>query len=112
MRTATSLLILPALLACSFTVSIARADDAPTARTFLFTYSGAVTGIAPGERVRLWLPVPPSNDDQRAEIIRRDVPSAPQINDEPKSHNRVMFLEANARGDGSIPFSIVYRITR
>ena len=39
-----------------------------TKRTFVFTYSGAVTGLKPGEKARVWLPVPPTNEDQEVKL--------------------------------------------
>ena len=53
-------------------------DGAPKKRTFLFTYAGTVTGLKPGEKARVWLPVPPTNDDQDVKLESQDLPAEPR----------------------------------
>jgi uncharacterized protein (TIGR03000 family) len=47
---------------------------APRTREFLFTYGATVTGLRPGQTARIWVPVPPSNEDQRARMVPREQP--------------------------------------
>jgi uncharacterized protein (TIGR03000 family) len=46
----------------------------PRSREFLFTYGATVTGLKPGQAARVWLPVPPSNEDQRVRRGPRELP--------------------------------------
>jgi uncharacterized protein (TIGR03000 family) len=89
----------------------AGADDARI-RKFLFTYSAVVTDLPAGKASRIWLPMPPSNEDQDVEIVAKDLPADGKIAREPKYGNRVMYLDAKAGADGTIPLKIVYRVKR
>jgi uncharacterized protein (TIGR03000 family) len=51
-----------------------KGASAPRAREFLFTYGARVTGLKPGQAARVWLPVPPSNEDQRVRRGPRELP--------------------------------------
>jgi len=44
----------------------------PRTREFLFTYGATVTGLKPGQTARVWVPVPPSNEDQRVRMVPRE----------------------------------------
>jgi hypothetical protein len=94
--------------------SCARADDAavPKSRDFLFTYESTVTGLKPGETARIWLPVPPSNEDQEVKTVKEDLPAKAEIGKEPKYGNQVLYLEAKADYDGKVPLAITYRANR
>jgi len=46
----------------------------PRTREFLFTYGATVTGLKPGQTARVWVPVPPSNEDQRVRMVPREQP--------------------------------------
>jgi transglutaminase-like putative cysteine protease len=81
-------------------------------RAFLFTYGAVLRGLKPGQIARVWLPVPPSNDAQQVETVRHVLPAEPTFAAEPKYGNRVLYLEAAARNDGTLPLSVTYRVTR
>jgi transglutaminase-like putative cysteine protease len=84
----------------------------PRQRTFSFTYAGTVTGLPSGKTARIWLPVPPSNEDQDAKITSKKLPAKEQINREAKFANEILYVEARADAKGEIPFSVTYRVTR
>jgi uncharacterized protein (TIGR03000 family) len=91
------------------------ATDKPTAakqRTFLFTYSGKVTDLKPGDKARVWLPVPPTNDDQEIKLEAQQLPVVPQQDKDPQYGNKVLYFAAAADDKGEIPFSRTYRVTR
>jgi transglutaminase-like putative cysteine protease len=90
--------------------SVKKAE--PHQRTFLFTYAGTVTGLPAGKMARIWLPVPPSNEDQEIKIVSKDLPAKEQIARESRFGNRILYLETNADAQGEIPLSITYRVTR
>src|ERR1700687_1415272 len=82
------------------------------ARTFEFSYSALVTGLTPGQSARIWIPVPPTNEDQKAKIISKDLPGMEQISSEPKFGNQVLYVEGKADDRGKIPLSVTFRVTR
>jgi len=85
---------------------------APRSRTFLFTYAATLTGLPPGKAARIWLPVPPSNDEQQVKIVSEDLPAKGRTAREPKCGNTILYLEAQAGADGVVPLKISYRVTR
>jgi hypothetical protein len=93
--------------------SRAAPDKAPAkSREFLFTYQATVTGLKPGETARVWVPVPPSNDDQKVEVLKEDLPAEGHVGREPEYGNKVLFVEARADDEGKVPLSITYRVKR
>ena len=94
-----------------------RADEKPTdrpahSREFHFTYAGTVTGLAPDAEARIWLPVPPSDEDQQSRIARIELPSAGSFAREPKFGNEILYFEGRPNAKGEVSFSITYRVTR
>lgn len=81
-------------------------------RTFSFTYSAVVTGLKPGQGARIWIPVPPTNEDQEVKIISKELPGKEQIASEPKFGNQVLYVEGKADEQGMIPVSITFRVNR
>jgi transglutaminase-like putative cysteine protease len=98
--------LLPALAAAD------EPKEKAKSRSFLFTYAGAITGVEPGQSVSIWLPVPPSNEEQQVEIVSKKLPAGAKLNKEGQYDNRMFFFEAKPGADGKIPFEIVYRVTR
>ncbi len=81
-------------------------------RTFELAYSATVTGLKPGEKARIWLPVPRSTAVQQASIVKQVLPVRGKIEAEPVYGNRILFLEATAGPDGKAPLSVTYAIKR
>jgi transglutaminase-like putative cysteine protease len=81
-------------------------------RTFLFTYAGSVTGLKPGEKARVWLPVPPSNEDQEVKLDSQELPAEAREGKDPEYGNKMVYFEAAADKDGTVTFSRTYRLTR
>jgi uncharacterized protein (TIGR03000 family) len=93
-------------------LTAAEAPAEAKKRTFLFTYAGAVTGLKSGEKARVWLPVPPSNEDQQVKREAQDLPPDPREGKDPQYGNAMLYFEAAADKDGNAPFSVTYRVTR
>ena len=72
----------------------------------------ALTGLEPGKTARIWIPVPPSNEDQEVKIESKDLPGAEQISTEPKYGNQVLYVEAKADNQGMISLTVTYRVQR
>jgi transglutaminase-like putative cysteine protease len=89
-----------------------RKSTAPKSRSFLFTYGATITGLKPGEPARIWLPVASSSEDQEAKIESKDLPGEGKIGHEKQYGNDILYFEAKAGPEGTIPLSVTYRITR
>jgi len=87
-------------------------DEAGKVRKFLFTYSATVTGVPPGETAHIWLPVPPSGQDQEVRIISKTLPGESRMGRESKYGNEILYLEAKAGPDGKIPVGVTYEVKR
>jgi transglutaminase-like putative cysteine protease len=114
---------LVAVLALALLPAAARPADppapakggAPRTRTFLFTYSATVTGLSPGQVARIWLPVPTSSEDQDVKIVSKNLPAdvvKDRFGREPRFGNEMLYVEARAGEDGTIPVKLTYRVTR
>jgi transglutaminase-like putative cysteine protease len=87
----------------------------PQTRTFLFTYSATVTGLTAGQVARIWLPVPTASADQDVKIVSKELPAGAdkdQFTREPKYGNEMLYIEARAGADGTVPITLTYRVTR
>jgi transglutaminase-like putative cysteine protease len=105
------------LAACAVAFgSLARAAEspatAPARRTFRFTYAATVTGLKPGQVACVWVPVPPSNDDQDVELLEKDLPVPGSIGRDPTYHNDILHFEARADRAGEVRLRVVYRVCR
>ena len=89
-----------------------KPNPVPKSRSFLFTYRATVTGLPPGNVARIWLPIPPSNEDQAVQIVSKHLPAEGQIAREPKFGNQILYVEAKAGPDGTIPLELTYQVTR
>ena len=100
-------------LAASASSSAAAAQNEPgRQRSFQFSYGATITGLAPGQVARVWLPVPQSSADQMIEIVEQDLPVKGQVGKEMKWGNQLLYFQAPARQDGTLPMRVVYRVTR
>jgi Transglutaminase-like superfamily len=89
-----------------------KTDAAPKSREFYFTYKATVTGLEPGKTARVWLPVPPSNEDQRVMVVKKDAPAEGQINKEPKYGNDIYYVEGQAGQDGTFSAALTFLVKR
>ena len=83
---------------------------APKTRNFVFTYSGTVTDLKPGETAKIWLPVPKNSAEQTITIMQ--APAQHELHDEPQYGNAILFLEEKANQKGEIPFKVTYKVAR
>jgi transglutaminase-like putative cysteine protease len=90
--------------------SKAKEDKTARSRTFLFVYTATVNDIPSGKTARVWLPVPTSNEDQDVQIVSMDLPAEGKISREAQYGNQILYVEA--KGDGPLPLTVSYRVTR
>ncbi|MBI3467326.1 MAG: transglutaminase domain-containing protein [Planctomycetes bacterium] len=84
--------------------------DEPKTREFLFTYEATAKDLELGQAARIWLPVPPNNEDQDVTIER--LPAGVRIDKEPKYGNLILSATPKADKSGSTSLSVTYRVRR
>ena len=81
-------------------------------RTFQFGYAGVIKNLPPGQETRVWLPYPPTTAEQDVEVIARKLPADGAVHVEKRYGNRMLYFKAAADAQGTVPFEIVYQVTR
>jgi len=106
--------LFPAVLIAGFALGAGRAHaaDGDKTREFRFTYAATVTGLSPGQEARVWVPVPPSNDEQQVQTVEKTLPGTEMTGKESVYGTQVLSFVARGRDDGTIPFSIAYLVKR
>jgi len=85
----------------------------PLARTFRFTYNFTVKDIPSGaKRVRVWIPVPQTDQHQTVRVLAVKSPVKTRITQEPEYGNRMMYAEIQNPAQGKAEFTVEYTITR
>ncbi len=88
------------------------ASEAPKVRRFQLEYGATLTKLPPGKPVRVWLPVPPSNDYQQVREVSRTLPTTAQEGAERKYGNRMLSFQTTAPKSGEVAFQMVWDIDR
>src|SRR5438045_5950837 len=106
------LLILPLSHLIAQTSSGAQ-KFSPSTRTFHFTYNFTVKDIPSGaKRVRVWVPVPQTDQHQTVRVLTIKAPAKTQMTKESEYGNRMMYVEIQNRAADKADFSLEYEITR
>jgi transglutaminase-like putative cysteine protease len=95
------------------TAAFATADGKATpSRTFVFRYAAVIGGLPPGQPVRVWVPVPPSNREQTVTVLEREAPGESRLTREKEYGNDIWYVEATAGADGKLALAAEYRVKR
>lgn len=107
-------LFLPSILLLGLLPVLANSEEgtAPKRRTFRLDYGATLTGLPAGSQVRVWLPVPPTNEDQTIKALKHDLPVKASEAEEPKYGNRILSFARAAPDSGELVFNTAYEITR
>jgi len=106
------LLFLPACLLADDVASTTQKFSAPS-RTFRFTYHFSVKDIPSGtKRVRVWVPVPQTDQHQTVRVLTVKAPTKTQMTEEPEFGNRIMYAEIPTSALGNAEFTLEYEVTR
>ncbi len=110
------LLFFPACLLTAQTAanagSKAEKFSAPS-RTFRFTYHFTVKDVPAGaKRVRVWVPVPQTDQHQTVRVLNVEAPGKTQMTHESEYGNRMMYAEIQNSAVGKAEFTLEYEITR
>lgn len=84
----------------------------PRSRAFTLTYAAKITGLPTGQTARIWVPLPPSNEDQDVQIVARDVPAGAKETREARYGNAMLYVEATPSPAGEVALSLTYRVLR
>jgi hypothetical protein len=115
MRSFLQRVVVAGVVSCLVSTLLIAADvkpKSPHVRAFQFTYAATVADLKPGQTARIWLPVPPSNDEQEVEIIAKELPVEGRMGTARPNGNRMLYLAARANEKGEIPIRKVYRVKR
>jgi transglutaminase-like putative cysteine protease len=114
LRVLSSLLVL-SLAACQLAAQTASKLEkfSPASRTFRFTYNFTVKNIPSGtKRVRVWVPVPQTDQHQTVRILALKAPAKTRITQEPEYGNRMLYAEIQNPSMENAQFSLEYEIKR
>src|SRR5258707_3325830 len=85
----------------------------PPSRTLRFTYNVTVKDIPSGaKRVRVWIPVPHTDDHQTVRVLAVKAPVKTRMTQEPEYGNRMMYAEIENPAAGKAEFTLEYKIMR
>lgn len=85
----------------------------PPSRTLRFTYKFTVNDIPSGaKRVRVWVPVPQTDQHQTVRVLSIKAPAKTRITQEPEYGNRMMYVELDHSIPAKAEFTLEYQVTR
>ena len=85
----------------------------PRVRSFRFTYSFTVKDIPAGaKRVRVWIPVPETDQHQTVRVLTVKAPGKTHMTQEAEYRNRMMYTEIDNPTTSETEFTVDYAVTR
>ena len=81
-------------------------------RRLRFNYGFHLQELPSGSRVRVWIPVPPSNEHQTVSELARKVPVEPSLTSDLKYGNQIMYFETTTPQSGELSFELSYQVDR
>ena len=101
-----------AMIAAQPTEAAETKRTAPRSRQFRLDIGATVNALPREATVRVWLPVPPSNQYQSVKTLTSSLPAAGKLNVEPKHGNQLLYFQKKVRRSGSLRFNTSYQIRR
>lgn len=92
--------------------TIAQETKYPKTRTFRLDYGATISGLTEGSQVRVWLPIPQTNEDQTVKPLDRHLPVKAGEGEDAKYGNRILSFNSSAPPSGELAFSTAYQVTR
>ena len=97
-------------------VSTAVADNkfanSAKTRTFHMDCRGTLKQLTNGARVRVWLPIPQSNDHQKITLQKTELPAVGQTAIESTYGNKILYFEIDGPSSGDLEFATSYLVCR
>jgi transglutaminase-like putative cysteine protease len=81
-------------------------------RTFHLHYGATLVGLPEGGNVRVWLPVPPTTEDQTVNPLNHELPARASQGEDPKYGNRILSFRATVPESGELSFATNYEVAR
>jgi transglutaminase-like putative cysteine protease len=108
------------LLLLCFSASLLTAQNdtkpekfSPPSRTFRFNYTFSVKDLPAGaKQLRVWVPVPQSDDHQSVRVLNVKAPAKMRSTRESEYGNRMMYLEVKDPTAEKTDFALEYEVTR
>ena len=95
-------------------VGFVRAEPSNTAqvRSFTLNYGATISGLDTGADVRVWLPVPPSDEYQTVRQIGHDLPVAGSLAAESTYGNQILYFRTRGPRSGRLSLTNNYLVMR
>lgn len=93
-------------------LQVDRLKHGERVRHFEFTYAGAAVELKPGEKIRVWLPLPHSTEYQKIRVKRHTLPETARVTSESRYGNCMIYFETTAPKSGRVDFSVTYDVVR
>lgn len=87
-------------------------QNTPRSRTFRFDFGATLNELPSGCHVRVWLPVPQSNEQQTVKVLKFDLPAEGNTATEPTYGNRILYFETQGPSSEILVFKTSYLIHR
>ena len=84
----------------------------PKSRTFRLDYGAMLNELPHGSMVRVWLPVPQSDDHQKVKVLQPILPAEGKTATEPTYGNKILYFETKGPSSGSLAFTTSYMVRR
>lgn len=95
------------------TINAAEPKPEPTKnRRFQLSYAGKILDAPAGARVRVWLPMPPSTDEQSVKSLTAKLPAKGEEGVEDRFGNKMLSFEVVSPKSGEVAFDTSYQVTR
>jgi transglutaminase-like putative cysteine protease len=104
--------LLPAASVGAADASMPNAAASPKSRSFRLEYGATLQKLPAGKEVRVWLPVPTTNDYQKITEVSRSLPAQTQEGTETKYGNRMLYFATQAPPGGEVTFQMVWDVDR
>lgn len=113
--------LLPLVMLAVICAGPLRADDdsppsdsnvLPRSRVFRLGYGAKIEQLPEVASVRVWLPVPPSNEHQTVKELKRELPAVGRIETEANFGNKILYFAMPAPASGESVLQLTYRVER
>ena len=91
---------------------VTEGKSRPSSRSFVFHYDFRLHSLDPQTSLRIWLPVPRTNEWQTITIGDVLADAVPQATTEAENQNKLYYFEMTVPDSGEVTFRIPYHVTR
>lgn len=92
-------------------LAISSDTKAAKSRDFQFTVTAKLKDLKPGQKYRLWVPVPKNSQEQSAQLVERRSNGTSQETTEGQYGNKMIYVEGIAQ-ISEVDYSHTYQVTR